>query len=95
LLERQKGYNREVEMVGPIGEERRRLLTEKSLEAREAGREEAYLILSSLVELGEWRETLEKETEHLLKEIKHLSAAASQLSRRLAELEARVHEESE
>ncbi|HEX9722857.1 MAG TPA: hypothetical protein VGC53_01090 [Vicinamibacteria bacterium] len=89
-------------MVEPGWEERRRLLTQKSLEARGAGREGEYLILSSLVELGEWRdklsgmqETLEKETEHLLKETKHLATVASELSRRLAELETRVHEEAE
>jgi hypothetical protein len=89
-------------MVEPSWEERRTLLTRKSLEAQQAGREEQYLIFSSLVELGDWRdrlsktqESLEKETEHLLKEAKHLATVASQLSRRLAELEARVHEESE
>jgi len=89
-------------MVVPSWEERRRFLTNKSAEAQEAGKEEEYLILSSLVELGDWRdrlsetqETLEKESEHLLKETKHLATVTSQLSRRLAELEARVHEESE
>jgi len=90
-------------MGGIRWDERRKLLSEKAHEARERGREQDFLVLSSLAELSESPErtsavqieTLLQKVEHLQQSPDHLAATVSQISRRLAELELRVHEDLE